>query len=282
MKSFQYQLLRFLPDRITGEFVNLGVVAYDPDEKRIGVRLIDKTTRLSQVFPNTNSRFIIKTVRFIEEQLKKLDNQLSSELEFESFVSLEEVTRRVLPKDDSALFFTETTLSLDVSINALVDYLYNRQVNINLTESDREYQSDKDIWSKIYKEYFDQLNISRYLKPVSIKTKFEEVRFEHSWKNGHLNFFETVNFDLQKTESIRNKVFRWAGQIDELKTSKEPSHLYLLALLPKDDISTNNFIKEFLQSKSSSKVTVEVIVPENARRVALDIKNEIDAHASTH
>jgi len=280
MNTFQYQLLRFLPDRVTGEFVNLGVVVYDPISKKIGVKFIEKTTRLSQVFPNTNSRFILKTVKFVESQLRRLSRQLTDELEFEYFENLEEITRRVMPKDDSALFFTETTLSLDINIDALLNYLFNRLVSINLTEAERDYQSDKEIWSKVYKEYFDEMNISKYLRPASIKTKFEDVKFEHSWKNGHLNFFETVNFDLQKTESIRNKVFRWAGQIDELKTSKEASHLYLLALLPKDDLSTNKFIKEFLQSKSSSKVTVEVVAPENAKKVAQGIKREIEAHHS--
>lgn len=278
MRTFQYQLLRFLPDRVSGEFINLGIVVYDVKEKKLAVEILDKTGRLSQIFPNTNTRYLLKTLTHINSQLRLTSNQLNGETEFEYYKDLNQITRKALPKDDSALFFTETQKILDIDIDAVSTYLFDRLISVNQADTEKGYRSDKEVWSKVYKKYFDNVNISKYLKPFKIQTKFENVIFEHSWKNGHINFFEAVNFDLEKTESIRNKVFRWAGQIDELNTSNEKSHLYLLSILPKQDHSTNNFIRDFLCSKSSKKVKVEIVTPENIELITKELKEEIELH----
>ena len=39
MNAIQYQVLRYLPDSVTGEFVNLGVVAYDPAGRILVIRI---------------------------------------------------------------------------------------------------------------------------------------------------------------------------------------------------------------------------------------------------
>ncbi len=35
MNTYQYQVLRFPPDRVSGEFVNLGAVVFDPGQMKL-------------------------------------------------------------------------------------------------------------------------------------------------------------------------------------------------------------------------------------------------------
>ncbi len=282
MKSFQYQILRFLPDRISEEFLNLGVVVFDKQTKQLSVEIIEKTGRLSQVFPESNTRYILKAVRHIDTRLKVIANQLSNEFEFENNNEISVITKMALPKDDSALFFTESQSILDIDIHCVSTYLFDRLVGVNQSDSEKEFRNDKEVWSKVYKQYFDDLNISKHLTPAKISTKFDHVEFEHTWRNGHLNFFEPVNFDLEKLESIRNKVFRWSGQIDELKTASEHSHLYLLSILPKNDIKVSHFINDFLASKSSKEVKVEIVTLENVDNITKGLKTEFESHKSNN
>jgi hypothetical protein len=279
MKSFQYQILRFLPDRVSEEFLNLGVVVYDKQTKQLAVEIIEKTGRLSQVFPESNTRYILKTIKHIDTRLKIIADQLSKEFEFEKNNEISLITKRALPKDDSALFFTESQNILDIDINSVSTYLFDRLIGVNQSDSEKEFRNDKEVWSKVYKQYFDDLNISKHLTPAKINTKFNPVEFEHTWRNGHLNFFEPVNFDLEKLESIRNKVFRWSGQIDELKTANEHSHLYLLSILPKNDLKVRSFINDFLSSKSSEEVKVEIVTPENVEDITKGLKVEFESHS---
>lgn len=278
MNTFQYQIIRFLPDRVNGEFINLGVVLYSSELRQLSVEFIDKTTRITQVFPHTNTRYILKLVKHINESLNTIAIRLSDEFGFERYEDIRQITKKVLPIDDSALFFTEPEQLMDVDIKASATYLFDRLVASNFPEHEKEFRNDKEVWRKVYKQYFDKLNISKYLTPVEVSTKFEKVTFEHTWKNGHLNFFETVNFDLEKIESIRHKVFRWAGQIDELKTADEKFHLYLLSIFPDQNAKTSKFIKEFLDSKSTEQVIVEIVTPDNVSSVTENLKREIELH----
>jgi len=278
MKTFQYQVLRFLPDRVSEEFLNMGVVVYDPRSGKLAVEFIEKTGRLPQIFPESNTRNVLRTIKHISSRLKAIANQLTKEIQFEKFTEISDITTKALPKDDSALFFTVPENILDIDIDAVSTYLFDRLIGLNQTDSDKEFRNDKEVWSKVYKKYFDRNNISNKLTPATIKTKFNEVEFDHTWRNGHINFFEAVNFDLEKLESIRNKVFRWSGQIDELKTATEPSHLYLLSVLPSNDLKAQQFIMDFLASKTSTEVTVEIVTPETIDSVAKELKNELESH----
>lgn len=130
MTTIQYQILRYLPDRVSGEFVNLGIVAFDPANGTLKSKFINKIGKISGFFPNTNSRYLVKSVKTIQDDLDTYSKRLQSEFLFKKVDSLEEITKSVLPKDDSALIFSETKKALDVSAEATVDDLYSRFVSV--------------------------------------------------------------------------------------------------------------------------------------------------------
>ena len=51
MKTFEYQLLRYSPDAVCGEFVNVGVIVFDAEGKKLAGRFLDRIARESQFFP---------------------------------------------------------------------------------------------------------------------------------------------------------------------------------------------------------------------------------------
>ncbi|MEH6306188.1 DUF3037 domain-containing protein [Olivibacter sp. CPCC 100613] len=278
MKTFQYQILRFQPDKISGEFLNLGVVIFDPSTQALAFDILRKAGGVSDVFHGINTRYLSKQLNYIATGLSRISKELLSEFKFQNVENIEELTKTVFPKDDSSLFFSEVRRTLDMDIQVLTEYLGNRLISLAHKENDKDIKSDKEVWTKIYKKYFDDLNISKYLTPVVVPTKFGEINFDHSWRNGHLNFFEAVNFDLEKTESIKQKAYRWAGQIDELVTADEKIHLYLLAKMPEKKLKNKVFVEEFLSAKSSQQVKVEIVTPENAVETTSELQREILTH----
>lgn len=275
MKNFQYQILRYQPDRISGEFLNVGLIVFDSKQHEISFYILEKASGLSKVFDEINVRYLSKLLKHIIAELKKIQIAMKSEFQFGVFKNIEEITRSVFPKDDSSLYFTETREVLDIDIVALTQHLSERMISIKYVEKEKEINTDKEVWTKLYKKHFDDLDISKHLSPVSLVTKYNQLQFEHTWRNGHLNFFEAVNFDLEKIDSINNKVYRWAGQIDEMATSDEYLHLYLLSNLPIDK-NRNEFILQFLKSKSSERVKVEVVTPESVGKVTAFLKEKME------
>ena len=50
MKKFQYQTLRYMPDRVCGEFVNLGVVVLAEEPKALLFRFYNKIRKAARLF----------------------------------------------------------------------------------------------------------------------------------------------------------------------------------------------------------------------------------------
>ena len=280
MITIQYQILRYLPDRVSGEFVNLGIVAFDSSNKILKSKFINKIGKISSFFPNINSRYLIKSIKTIQQDLEMFSNRFNSELSFKKIDSIDEITRNVLPKDDSALVFSETKKTLDIEVGATINDLFSRFVNIHLIEEDDdEVRRDKEVWNKVYKKHFDEYGISSHLNHHKIKTQNDELEFDKAWKNGVWNCFETVSFNLTRSDAIKNKVYKWVGKLDELDSSDEPVHIYLLSVLPHEHPELKKFINKKIKEKSTDKTKIEIISEDQGDTVAKKIKREIESYS---
>lgn len=277
MQTFEYQILRYMPDRVNGEFLNLGIVIFQAEGAQIEYKLISKAGRISEVFPGTNSRFLLKTIEQLKVNLGHIKSQQTNKLSLEPIGSVDALTRKVLPKDDSALIFTCTEKTLDVSIEAAISYLYKRLISIHQNTEEKEIRQDKEVWTKVYKKYFENAGITNHLRQHIVRTKYDEFNFDHSWKNGHWNFFEPIALNHNKKEQVKNKVYKMAGKIDSLSKSDENLHLYLLSILPAEN-DLIEFVNEMLTSKSNSNLKVEIITQDNIAKMTSDLRKEIDNH----
>lgn len=278
MITYQYQILRFLPDRVNEEFVNLGVVVFDPQQLRMRSRFIDKVSRVSAFFPDINGRYLHNTLKFMQGEFDSLTAKLANELRYNKFSSLDEITKSILPKDDSALIFSETKKGRDIDLDVVCNELFERVVFKNLSDHDEfELRSDREVWNKVYKEFFERHNILNHLQPHTIKTKDDHLQFDKAYKNGTWNCFETISFNLVRPESVKNKVYKWAGKLEELKTSTEPVSLYLLTVLPENE-ELKKFINRKLNNKTFEDSTVKLITEDKAESLAKKVQREIESH----
>lgn len=280
MISIQYQILRYLPDRVSGEFVNLGVVAYDSSNKILRGKFISKIGKISEFFPDVNSRYLIKCIRAIQDSLHVISGRLNSELTFESEYTIENITKSVLPKDDSALIFSETKKTLDINADAAINDLFARFVKTHLIEGDdAEIRKDKEVWNKVYKKHFEKYGITKHFRHHKVKTQNDELEFDKAWKNGVWNCFESVSFNLSRQDTIKNKVYKWVGKLDELNSSSEPVHIYLLSILPHEHPELNRFISKKIKSKMTDKTKIDIVSEEQIDSIAKKIKREIESHS---
>ncbi|MGB8190841.1 MAG: DUF3037 domain-containing protein [Chitinophagaceae bacterium] len=279
MIKIQYQILRYMPDRVSGEFVNLGIVVFDPETQSLKSKFINRIGKISSFFPGMNSRYLIKSVKFIQDQMDILSARLMSEFLFEKKSSLDSITMAILPKDDSSLFFSEVKKMLDIHVESTINNLFTRFVKVHVEdEEDDEVRRDKEVWSKVYKKHFDEYGISGYFHSHKVKTQNDEVEFDKSWKNGSLNCLESVSFNLSRPDIIKNKVYKWVGKLEELNSSQEQLNIYLLSVLPHDHPELTNFINKKIKSKSTANTQVFIISENEIEVVAKEIKSKIEAH----
>ena len=65
MKNFQYQIIRYVHDQFTGEYVNLGVVVFAYNDIFLKAITTTKYSRVTAMFPTANEAFVSKTLRHL-------------------------------------------------------------------------------------------------------------------------------------------------------------------------------------------------------------------------
>lgn len=55
MKTYQYQILQYRPDPVSGEFVNVGLVLFQPEERYLKGRVVGVISLLSDFSPKTDA-----------------------------------------------------------------------------------------------------------------------------------------------------------------------------------------------------------------------------------
>lgn len=277
MKAYEFQLLRFMPDRVSGEFVNVGLVLYCREERFLAVETLRKTARLKEFFPGLDIKYLSAALKHMRKAIQEVAAKCQEVELFAPPAGLREITLSVLPDDDTALFFTEVRAGIDASPQAAFDDLKASMLFKYQKENEERSESDRDVWDKVYKRYFQEQEILEKLRQHTINTSHDSISFEFAWKNEHWHCYSPVNFDLRKGESIKNKVYRWKGKLAELSTSKEPVEVHLLASLP-SDMDMRQFVLEMLEQQSAGAARLSVVTPEEASQFSEQLRLELEGH----
>lgn len=277
MKNYQYQIIRYVHDRFTGEFVNLGIVVYAPEELFLKAITTQKYSRITAMFPSANGAFISKTLRYFDSRIKSISRDING-LFKKSFSDLDSITSSILPIDDSALVLSEVKYALDIDFDLALKDLYAQLVE-KYIHNDNKVQSltDSDVWNKKYKTYFDKYKITNRLVKHEVKTKNDNFIFAKSWKNEIWHCYEPVSFDLQHEDSIKDKAYKWTGRLRELDKTKEKIHITFLANFPSNNSKLIAFIKEALKQESNN-LEIELVQESDAEKLAKKISHDMADH----
>jgi hypothetical protein len=278
MKTFYYQILRYIHDQFTGEFVNLGVVIYSPNEMFLKAKVTQRYTRITSMFPEANGKYIINSARYLENQINHQYAPRLNEL-FPLSPKMEHITSEILRKDDSSLQLTEVQKAIDIDLDAALSGIFNSLVEKYLPEEKSVRMADEDVWRKKYKDYFDRYKVSDRLIPHAIQTKNDLFQFDKAWKNEIWHIYEPLSFDLKKEETVKDKVYRWAGRINELSQAKEPCDVTFMVMIPTKHAKLEKFIKNSLQINVET-LNIKVVTDSQAEFLAKEIAYQMELHDS--
>lgn len=278
MKKFQYQVVRYRHDRVTGEFVNVGIIVYEESTGYLDSFFINKYSRITQFFENVDGNYLVKVLKQFKKEIEQR-SAVYNGLFSNEYKSLTEISESVLPKNDSSLFCSEVRTAIDLDIKIAALDLYERIVDRYISEADKTIKDDNYVWKNIYKKYFDACNITDKLTSHTVITANDTIQFDKTWKNGVWNCFESVSFDLKKEETIKNKIYRWSGVLNELENASEKINLYFLTALPSNkDKKLTKFIKDTFNEEKYKTIKVELITEKDAEKLTKTFKEKIESH----
>ena len=268
--TYQYQILRYRHDVATEEFVNVGLVYFDPNTRYLKAKMVKKYSRISRFFGEVSGDFLVRNFKALENEFNRLGKNMNQELDSKTFKSVEEVTASVLPPNDNALSFSKSFKGWHVSHENSFAELYDCLIGQYSDETSEQRHDDAFAWKKIYKHFFDEQDVTKQLTEHHVKTESDVIEFDHAAKNGVWHCFQPISFDLKKTGDIKEKIYRWSGIVNELKSADEPLNLYLLSLMP-DDAALRKMIEQKLTIEQPN-LKVRIIEEQDAAALVQEVK----------
>jgi hypothetical protein len=277
--NYEFSVLRYVHDTLTGEFVNVGVVIYCEKEKWISAQCRNTYARVSAVFPNLNSSHFRKMMKFVQSEFCRTNHYLNTELQFSEITSLQTLLHKVLPKDDSSLQWSPISAGLSLNLETELELLFERYVSHYDAKTVRDRRTEQDIW-KDFKKTLESFSLAEEFQPKRISVKDDEIEFQHSWKNGIWHCIEPISFDLTDGDYFKDKAHRWLGQLSSIQDSTDEFKVYLLISPPTESELQPAFNKA-LSILSKIPVESEIYLEHEAPKLAEEIQRKMDIHVNS-
>lgn len=275
--SYSYSVLQYRHDVATGEFVNVGIVAFKPSERELVTQVRTSYGRITNLFPSLDGKMLRSHLSFVRSEFDSISKKLRQELQFEEVGSLCSILDDVLPPDDGCFRWSEIGFGDSDDLNTTVRSLFDRLVSKYDDHSKQKGRDDEAVW-KQFKSAPALKRVLPRLTQKRITVDGEDYTFEYAFKNGCWNVLEPVSLDLGTSEGIKGKAQRILGSTMVMSSAKEDLKMYLLTGKPK----SRSLYKPFdsaLKILDRIPLPKEIVLEEDTKQFSERIAQVIEAHA---
>jgi hypothetical protein len=276
--AYQYILLRFVPDSLAGECLNVGVFMFQKRTNWFRAKISTRLGRITKVYHNAN----LDEIRLVGKALERYANGLGKRWEetdpdFDISAGLESFIYTVYQKNNNHLQWSEVSAFLgEEDAEEEFAKLYERVIGRFEAEPgvNKSLEAEKAA-RKPYFRYFDELGISRKLRPHEVPAHNTKVKFEYAWQNGVWHAYEELPMTLIRKESAQDRINGWVGKIKLL--SHEHTLMKIHFLTPEH---AHTDLLELAQLQLSGRVNgmeISVVTPAEAAAFAQRVKQEMEA-----
>jgi Protein of unknown function (DUF3037) len=274
---YSYTVLRYVHDTVTGEFVNVGVALHAPEAGYLSALCRTTYRRVSAVFPGLKGEHFRAVMRHVQASFEQMGERSAAGSPGNGSPSLLDIARGVLPADDSSFQWGPVGVGLAADPSQKLEALFNRMVlRYDDQAPARVRRTDEDVWRN-FKRDLEQRRLLRFFEPKTISVQDDEVRFEHSWKNGVWHCVEPVSFDMAAAETIKDKAHKLLGQITSVHGATDQIRLYMLVARPDDETLMPAF-ESALSILHKMPCDKEIVQEDQHAALADRLALEVEAH----
>jgi len=149
MKKYTYCFIRYIYDRVKGEFVNVGIVLHTPEDRYLGCRFLESTGFVKRLFNGLVDDNKLKSIlRNIENLIDDKAEALKKELEFEKCDILA-ILNSLFPKENGAIEISNVMGGLVDNSEKRLKELYLDYVDRNIVKRIKVNTTDRDIYASL-------------------------------------------------------------------------------------------------------------------------------------
>ena len=273
-----YVTLRYVHDVVTGEFANVGVVLFAPEERRLLCRFTTSYERLNAIFIKIDHAHFRALMRYLTNRFEEISEDLREGMERPAVASITQIVRSVLPPDDSSLQWSEAGGGFSENVEETLGNLYLRLVEQYVRETELPSRTDDEI-ARPFKAALEKRHVAQKLRQKKIQARDYQYEFAFGWQNSVWHVYEPVSFDLMNASSIVEKANMWLGRGMALQDSPEAFKLHLLLGEPRQPNTQKAFEHaQHLLGKIPGRP--QLVRESELPRFANEIADKVAEHAS--
>lgn len=276
-QAYDYALLRYVPDDLTGEFVNVGVVGF-LRERPLAVQWafgrFELPKRINMLFPEVKAWAAKRHLQAVESaflQMAEDSRNLLSPAD-----SVEILLSRILPSSNGALQWSQSAAGVTDDLAAAIDKLFRRYVRAGAPVIKRK--TDDDVWRPVEAK-LRELALPIEFETVEVAGETDSLPLKKCWRNGQLHAYEPLSLDLANAEEIKDKARKWRGRLDAAGQTAEPVALHFVVAQP-GDASLTHAYQDALKILGGAVGHPEIVPEDGVGRLVRDIKMLFEAHVA--
>ena len=291
--TFSYSVLKYRHSILLNEILNVGLLFYFPDERKILFSYPSKLNRISHLYQNINIDSIKKVQSIFVNKCHALNQEwhFESSSLFKDVLDIEKPFKKLinsyfLIEDASSLYFEEIRTGVNPGVKEIISYYEKEYFScyedelFNANKKDEKYIEQK-LKSNLKQNLKDnEFNVHDLSINKNINTGLVIERFKWGWKNGGDKLISLIGFDLVESDSIQKKAYEWYGKLSFLKeyAIENKTEFHLLTSKPTNKKllkSYNSAINVIKQSKAPAEVYTDTEIQEYSKYVANNITGKV-------
>lgn len=218
-KTFHYSILRYRHSYLLQEEVNVGLLFFFDEDKRVEFLYPKSLQRISSLYHNFSVTLIKNYFKTFERAAKEVQKEFQSESEKLFSSELRSyINSRFLPDDASALYFTDLKQGNYSNVQKTLQYYKDQFLSEYEIQKKKDHKDERYILKRVTNILHDLPDSRQDIvkRDIKLETDLLSEKFDYAWKNGITNLITPVGFDLQHQESIKDKACTWQGKLSTL------------------------------------------------------------------
>lgn len=274
--GYTYCLVKYVHNPAAGEMLNIGVILFSEDVRRIAGKFEIHFDRLSSAFANFDGDHYRFVIRNLEHSISQLNDRFKPSLFESGFKDIQGVLRSLVPDLGLSIQFGNVLAGITNDLEEETEHIFHRLITSQMPQKEKKSRSDEEVWT-VYNKPLAKREVTRYLKPKHFTSNNYDLKFEHTFKNDKHHILDPVTMDYAQAESIQSRAIKLLGQGLSLQDNPEIGKLYLLLGAPKNPAHQNAYIKA---KNLLNKIPIKKeIIEENE---AEDFAKEITSYMKEH
>jgi hypothetical protein len=227
--DYSYSFLRYCQDREAGEFANIGVLFWCPQDRFLGFRGSHRFARLTHFFGDLDRDGYRLLVAHVERRFDQMAEDVVNGLPLGPLpASARELATKVVPEDDGALLWSPARGGMTDDPAAELKFVYDRFIGKHHEVKEATRRDDGEVFRQAFRSIFTSTKLAERMHEHEVVAPLASHVFKHAWKNGVWNVYETLSFDMADPDSIERKAHTWYGRSMHLTQAKEAPKLHYL------------------------------------------------------